>query len=778
MSARHGAAAYALLTMALALVPAARTAGAQVQTPGRQTIAPATVDLFLEVSVNGEASGQLLRFREGAGGLRTSTANLRLLGIDVRRFGLRGEEEEVELGALPGLRYDYDRARQRIALQLDDALREPLRLDARLGEKPPQQRATPGFVLNYDIIGQVRPQRSAIAFNELRYFNDHGVFSSTGLLTMTREGNDYLRYESAWSSSDPDTLRTVKVGDAITSSLPWSRALRFGGIQWRKSFELRPDLLTYPVASVKGSALVPSALSVYVNGIQQYGTSVPAGPYVVNRVAGFSGAGQATVVTRDEMGRSNVIDVPLYVDTRLLAQGLSEYSVEAGFMRREYGSRSFAYRKAPLASASLRYGASDRLTLEAHAEGASSGAVAGGSLLWGLGQAGVLSANTAVSRQGGKQAGLGYQYISRRFSVDLAALRADARYQDLANADGTQPARRTDRAAVSMALGQGSSVALSYIAFDTPQAAPARIGSVSVSTYLGRSLFLTVSAFQDYRQRSNKALFFSLSTTFGERTSASVNAGRQNGSRQHNFSLVRPPDFEGGTGWSVQQGAIGSSTYRQAQMQYLGRYGQASAIVQQSGQSESVALELAGAVVLMDGTLAAARSVGNGFALVSAALEGLPVVHDNRVLGKTNSGGYLLVPNLNPFTANRIALDVTNVGADINVGTTLASVAPRNLSGLLLRFPITRYRAASIVLTDAAGLHLAPGTPVRHRESGVETVVGYDGVVFIDGLQEQNHLQAGSGASACSASFRYQPAADSAVTRIGPLPCQPGVGTP
>lgn len=763
------------MALVLGLGLAANPANAQGQA---QTLAPATVELFLEVSVNGEASGQLLRFREGAGGLRTSAANLRLLGIDVRRLGLRGGEEEVALGTLPGLRYDYDRARQRIALLLDDALREPLRLDARVGDKAPPQRATPGVVLNYDVIGQVRPQRSAIAFNELRYFNDHGVFSSTGLLTLSRQGNDYLRYESAWSSSDPDTLRTWKVGDAITSSLPWSRAVRIGGIQWRKSFDLRPDLLTYPVASVQGSALVPSALSVYVNGIQQYGTSVPAGPYVVNRVAGFSGAGQATVVTRDEMGRSNVIEVPLYVDTRLLAQGLSEYSVEAGFMRRDYGSRSFAYRKSPLASASLRYGASDRLTLEAHAEGAASGATAGGSVLWGLGQAGVLSANAALSKQGGRQAGLGYQYISRRFSVDLAALRADARYQDLANADGTQPARRTDRAAVSMALGQASSIAVSYIAFDTPQSAPARIGSLSVSTYLGRSLFLTVSAFQDYRQRSNKSLFFSLSTTFGERTSASANAGRQNGNRQHNFSLVRPPDFEGGTGWSLQQGAIGSSTYRQAQLQYLGRYGQASAIVQQSGDSESAALELAGAVVLMDGTLAAARSVGNGFALVSATLEGLPVVHDNRVLGKTNSSGYLLVPNLNPFTANRISLDVTNVAADINVGTTHASVAPRNLSGLLLRFPITRYRAASIVLTDAAGRHLAPGTPVRHRESGAETVVGYDGVVFVDGLREQNHLEAGSGASACSTSFRYQPAPDTPVTRIGPLACQPGPGAP
>ena len=48
------------------------------------------------------------------------------------------------------------------------------------------------------------------------------------------------------------------------ASLPWSRSMRLGGIQWRKNFALRPDLLTYPVASVRGTAVVPTVTaSVY-----------------------------------------------------------------------------------------------------------------------------------------------------------------------------------------------------------------------------------------------------------------------------------------------------------------------------------------------------------------------------------------------------------------------------------------------------------------------------------------------------------------------------------
>lgn len=740
--------------------------------------ASAQADLFLEVRLNGKPTGQILRFREGPRGLRTSAASLRELGLDLRQFGLRGDEDSVELSALPGLRYQYDRASQGIALQLDDALREPVRLDARPNAAPPQQRATPGLVLNYDLIGQIQPRRSAIAFNELRFFNESGVLSSTGLLSVSGPNRDYMRYESSWSWSDPATLEALKLGDTITSSLPWSRSVRIGGIQWRKSFDLRPDLITYPMTAVAGSAVVPSALSVYINGIQQFGTTVPAGPYVVNRVAGFNGAGQATVVTRDEMGRSTVLDVPLYLDTRMLAASLTEYSLETGFMRRDYATRNFSYRGTPLGSASLRHGWSNSLTLEAHAEAGANTAVAGGGALLALGRSGVLNASASASKGGGVQGGLGYQYLSRRFSVELQGLRASAAFRDLANIDGVLPPRRSDRASLILALDQGSSASASYIAYDTPQAQPARVGSLSWSSHVARSVFLTVSAFKDFRQRASKALFFNLSTSFGERTSANASAGRQNGLRQRAISLVRPPDFEGGAGWSLQQGSIGSTDYRQAQVQYLGRYGQASATYQRSGQSDNLALELAGALVAMDGAVAAARSVGTGFALVSTGFADIPVVHENRILGKTGHNGYLLVPNLSPYAANRISLDVTQIAPDINVGKSEAIVAPRNLSGMLLQFPMSRYQAASIVLTDEAGNFLPPGTPVRHIESGAATVVGYDGVVFIDGLLAMNHLEAGSGEALCSASFAYQPAQHASITRVGPLACLRRRSTP
>ena len=67
----------------------------------------------------------------------------------------------------------------------------------------------------------------------------------------------------------------------------------------------------------------------------------------------ITGSGQATLVTRDALGRSVSTSVPLYIDTRMLATGLSSYSIEAGVARRQFSVRSFDYDKRPAVTASM-----------------------------------------------------------------------------------------------------------------------------------------------------------------------------------------------------------------------------------------------------------------------------------------------------------------------------------------------------------------------------------------------------------------------------------------
>jgi outer membrane usher protein len=97
---------------------------------------PQDEELFLEVSLNGESTGLVLRFTRGkSSGLRSSVQNLRDLELDPKLFGVEGQDE-FDLDQVKGLSYTYDPARQALALRVDDVLRAPVSVSARTVRKP------------------------------------------------------------------------------------------------------------------------------------------------------------------------------------------------------------------------------------------------------------------------------------------------------------------------------------------------------------------------------------------------------------------------------------------------------------------------------------------------------------------------------------------------------------------------------------------------------------------------------------------------------------------
>ena len=767
----------------LFLLAAHGAAGAVTSAPATDTdtlpAPPAQVELYLQVSINGEDSGAILPFVQGPQGLRCPAANLAELGLDPQLLGVAGQDV-FDLDRIPGLRYDYDARNQRLDLRLADSVRQPQQLRARrqAARAPLAADASRGLLLNYSLHAQVGNTRALDAVTELRWFDRNGVLSNTGAAVLTGE-RGYVRYDTTWTRSDPDTLQTLEIGDIIVPSLSWSRALRLGGIQWRRNFALRPDLLTYPVASYGGSAVVPSSVSLYVNGIRQFQADVGGGPFQVRDIAGLSGAGQATIVTEDALGRVVSTTLPLYVDTRLLEAGLSDYALSLGVPRRGYGAAPFSYDNTPVASASLRHGASDALTLEAHAEAGRGQVTFGSGLLVRLGQAGVASAALAASagQARGAQATLGYQYVAQRFALDAETLRASAGYGDLGAGAGAPNVRASDRLNLSMALAGGRSAGIGFINYRVPDQPAARIVNLSLSSQLPYGMQMTLSAYRDLRRTEARGLQATLSLPLGGRAAGSASVGSQNGERITSLTASAAPDFGGGFGWNVQRGSFGAQRYDQAQLQYLGSAGQLSATTQSAGSARATTLELSGSLVAMDGAVLPARHVGRGFALVSTGVADVPVLQESRVIGRTDGAGRLLVPDLTPYSRNEIAIDVSALPADVRVPTVRQSVAPRQSSGVLARFALERYAAATVIVHGADGKPLPVGTPAR-LDGGVPTLVGYDGVVFVEGIRPHNTLVLGEGTAACTVRFDQAPAAGGALPLIGPLICDPKEKTP
>ncbi|RUL77556.1 fimbria/pilus outer membrane usher protein [Dyella choica] len=771
--ADHRARCEALLGMALA--------GALMALPGRAAV-PATYladmqqtqDVFLEVEVNGEGIPFIVHFRASGAKLSATGAELARIGIAIDKLGIAGSDQ-VALDALAGVRYRYDKTHQRVAITLPDDVRKPFVVDSR--QLPQAMPATSGrgVVLNYDAVAQNETGNRYALWLEQRYFDPDGVFSNTGIAYLDAASRRYLRYDTSWSRSDPATLRTVQWGDAITSSLAWSRSIRFAGFQWRSNFALRPDLVTFPLPVLTGSAVVPSSLDLYVNNMQHFNVQVPSGPFVVNEVPGITGGGNATLITRNALGQTVTLAMPIYIDTQMLATGLSSYSLEAGFLRRDYGAASFHYDPHLAGSGSWRRGISDALTVEAHGEATDHLFNAGTGALVRLGTDGVLNGAIGFSagRWAGTQLSLGYQWIEPHYAIDAQSIRTFGHYGDLASRDGAPVPTHTDRLTVSLPFFGNQNFALSYIGTKLPQVEASRIASLSYGLSLRHALSLNLSAYRDIDRHRSRGVFLNVSLGLENNVSLNAVAGSQGGRAYNNLQALRPADYAGGWGWGLQTGQFNQLGFHQAQLQYLGSAGQLTGLVQNYAGHTTASFDALGSIVLMDGDIQFSRRIYDGFALVSTnGVAGVPVLHENRLLGRTDDHGHLLVPDLNAYQDNHISIDPSRLPVDMRIDATAMVVVPQVQSGVLGRFSITRYAAASVLLHDASGKPIAAGTRVHHVESGADTIVGYDGLTFINDLQATNHLQLDGPAWHCTVTFSYTPPTNHALPSIGPFICR------
>ncbi|WP_423391903.1 fimbria/pilus outer membrane usher protein [Burkholderia sp. LMG 21824] len=747
---------------------------ARADEPAALVMTDSMHDVILEVSVNGENTTLLAHFRERDGHLSASGADLHTIGLATDRLGI-ADATTVDLDTIPGLRYRYDAAHQSVDLQMPDTLRRPYAVDSRA--LPPTQAASAsrGVAINYEAYAQTLGNRQVSLYTDVRYFDPGGVFDTSGVATFHDGRRRYTRFDTSWSRSDPARPSTTQIGDTISGSLAWTRSVRLGGFQWRSNFALRPDLVTFPIPSLTGSAAVPSAVDLYINNVRQYSGNVPSGPFIIHDVPGITGAGQATVITRDALGRTVATSVPLYVDTRMLSAGLSSYSFEAGFLRRNYGLQSFDYDARPAVSGSMRRGVIDALTVEGHAEATGGVLNTGVGALLRLGNAGVVSGAVAGSagRFPGTQVSIGYQLIEPRFSINAQTIRAFGHYGDLASRDGATAPAATDQATLALPFMHRQTLSLSYIGFRLPQGPSTRIGTVSYTLSFGDLASLSVSAYRDFAQQGANGAFVSLNIGLGRNTSINATVGRQRGQSNYTVDASRPPDYDGGWGWGVQTGGTGAVPYRQAQVRYLGHAGEVIAAAQNIDRQTGASLDVSGALVLMNSSLQLSRRINDGFALVSTdGVAGIPVLHENRVIGTTDRAGHLLVPDLNAYQNNRIAIDSMKLPADARIARTSMTVVPQTQSGVIAHFGVSRYRAASVILRDTDGRPLPVGARVHHAESGTDTIVGYDGLTFIDGLKEDNHLVIDYGTQRCVADFPFSAPGSGTLPTIGPLTCR------
>lgn len=716
---------------------------------------------------------------------------------DLLRAGLPPEQVPagaVNLSTLAGVRTEYDSAAQRLLLTLprDWVTPRVIPFSGQMAQSPP--RYGTGALLNYDLY-TTHTERSggqASLWHELRYFNDSGSFSSTGYVRQYFAGHagqqqGYVRYDTSLMMTDEDDAIAWSVGDVISDALSWSSSVRMGGISYGRDFSLRPDLVTWPLPAFSGEAAVPTSVDLFINGYRSGSTQLQPGPFTLTNLPYINGAGDAVLVTTDALGRQVSTTLPFYVSSDVLKKGLSDGAVTLGSLRRNYGIRNFDYGPAA-GSGSVSYGLTDWLTLEGHTEGAAELTLGGGGAVVRLGRLGVANASFTHSRMHGDDGGQrswGYQYSTRQFSIATQHARRDPGFGNLAlydkptvYDDNHRPvssfSRNSDRYSLSVNLGAFGNLGAAWIGVESFDNQKTELLNLSWSRNLWGSSSLYLAASRD-RQQGDWTVALSLQIPLGARDSAAItveNTPDSGNTQRINYNHSMPSD--GGFSWNMAwANQSTSNNYQQGSLGWRNNMIE----LQGGGYGEQGMMtwwgDATGALVLMDGELFTANKINDAFAVISTdGQPDVPVSYENQPVGTTNQNGYLLVSGVSAYYPARDSINALNLPADTQLKETERRVAIRRHSGYLVDFPMVQERVASVILHDARGEVLPPGSQVR-RASREPAVVGYDGIAWLENLDDVNLLEVTTPqGKRCSATLRVGANPQHKLLTYGPLICR------
>lgn len=739
--------------------------------------------LFLELVINQWRTGKLIPVKVRDQKLFIEIQSLTNSGITINQLksGVdTANQSWVDINTLSDINSFYDAGNQQLKLQVSPKLLPHQDLDFidTRGRFDPPQRSS-GFLFNYDIYGSdsTITGTSLSTFSEFRFFSPVGNFLSSGVYRKTATSQGYVRYSSQWIYSSYDDLLNIRLGDIISGSPTWGRSIRLGGIQFSKNFDLKPDLITYPIPEFQGEAALPSALEVLINDAINYRSEILPGTYSLNTLPYINGAGEATVITTDHLGRQKFSTVNFYVAEQLLKPGLLDYSFSVGHRRIGFGVDSFNYDHNLATSGSVRYGVNNFLTVETHGEFIADFQNWGFGILGRIGNAGIVELSRRTSNYHsirGLQTSMGYRYNSGRFSLSTRLVKRNSNYRDLGTIDVNSHLNlREGYVSSSFNLHKAGTLSLGYIFSKDREREKNRFANLTYSLNIARKVNMRISGNKSLSSEDDMSIQVTLSIPLGSTGTITSGYRRDStGDSGREWRWGRAAPRRGGVGWQVGY-ADGDLDQHQARIDWHNHYSRLSTGFYGDNHNRTHFVEATGSLASMQGQWFASRPIHDAFAVVNTSgFANVPVTLSNQIIGETNKDGYLLVTDLVSLGRNKLTIDVMKLPINARYHETEQWITPEESGGVALTFNIERINPATFKAIDSNGKPLPVGTTGRHLETGQSVIVGWDGIVYLESLRQRNHLSFDIDDEVCEIFFSHSQTSDG-VLFLGTLVCKP-----
>lgn len=698
---------------------------------------------FLAVSVDGEKSDQILTAWQVDGQWAMGPEDWKSAGVVLTEEEAKKDAlTATELGA--GFAVNEDEQSVEVTLPADRIPPQRLNLRPVIGELSP---AAPGVLLSYSLAGQVdRFGVRASAGYRASTAGRWGQLSTSGQANFKDGQLSHVRGDTRWQFDDYKRRITYQVGDVATTTA------KIGGVRVAKDLALDPFTPTYPVPEIGGIAVDQGTIDFLINKAKVSQVDVKKGPFTLESYPLSTGRSSLDVVIRDQFGREEVIDSrQFYLSTQLLRKGLTTWSVAAGKVRQgaeHYGTAG--------AEATFARGMTDNLTVLGSAQATRGHRNTMVGVKTKLGLAGVLEVEAGQSRSDdrpdGRMLSARYTYQADRFSITAAHERREDYWQLSEFDQRSVQTKSRDQVAVNWSSQNKELRArVGYTKLVTEAAGGEQVNHFAEGglAWQRGAHGASVTALYDLE---NKEPSFGVGYRYQFGRTSTYATARQ-APDVTRFAVGAATTF--GTG-SKQVAVQGEVSETNGQMK--GRLsastrttkGNLRLELQQDQDGTVAGGELVGAIHIGRGGIHALGPVSDGYAVVDVAgVPGVPVRANGRDLGVTDARGQLVINNLPVLVPSTITIDDRALPPDVQLEKSEVTITPRRGAGASVSFPLRTQNARTFIVSRVPALEA--GAQVKTDVE--ETVMGFEGVLFLEHPKAAGKILITDGQGTCEATL-------------------------
>jgi len=603
-----------------------------------------------------------------------------------------------------------------------------------------------GAFTNYQLYAtQTKTDDSFSGVVDVTGFNKLGSVTAGAVVNKDSRETSIVRTSTYYQKDLPDKMQSFVIGDTVNSDGNWSRSANYFGVRWSRNFSTQPGYIYTPNPIISGSAALPSVVDVYVNNQKTFSQKINPGPFDITHLpVPGNGAGQVNLVVKDILGNEQIITKNFYQSPILLAKGENDFSLESGFLRKNYGTKSNDYQDG-FAAGTYVHGLTNSITARGRFELQQDRQAAGGDIALTLGNFALIQASVASSNDGvrgtGNQYGANIENIGQFLKTSIGVKKFDKEFSQFAStSDETKPKTRTN-AFVSFPIPFiNNNIALGYISQTNWDSDPFKNAYISSGYALpyGANLALSYNKRLDTVNNWGASVVFTL--PLGNYNTRYEHTIDPSGKITDSYSLSTNTPAGPGMGWSVinedlKKNVKTNVTLNSNTAQYSGQ------INVQDGITTGKRLGVNGTVGVLDREFFVSRQVNSSsFAVVKTeGLKDIKIYNQNNMVAITNKSGTAAFP-IRPYEKTKIEIKDNEIPLEATAEVLEMYPVAYARSGVLVKFPVQMSKNALVRIHLPNDAPIPAGATVNIASSKENFIAGRNGEVYLTNLSQKNQV--------------------------------------